>query len=177
MGIEDYEVEVSPYDPRAPWVFERVAEQLAVMLPENAVIEHVGSTAIPGVGGKGILDCLVMVNPDQAAQVAITLWEAGYDEDIQLRHMRADWWYAAGDFDLDDGAVYPIHIHITWTDSTFARDLIDFRNYMRANPDEAAEYERLKRVWAEQSAGERATFTAMKTPYVEAILARARREE
>ncbi len=177
MGIEDYEVEVTPYDPRIPWVFERVAEQLAIMLPENTVIEHVGSTSIPGVGGKGILDCLVMVNPDQAAQVAITLWEAGYDEDIELRHMRADWWYAAGDFDLDGGDSYPVHIHITWTDSTFARDLLDFRDYMLANPDEAVEYERLKRVWQEQSAGQRAQFTAMKAPYVEAILARARREE
>lgn len=177
MDIEDYEVEVAPYDSRAPWVFERVAEQLAVMLPKNALIEHVGSTSIPGIGGKGILDCLVMVNPDQAAQVAITLWEAGYDEDIQLRHMRADWWYAAGDFHLDDGAHYPVHIHITWTGSTFARDLLDFRDYMLANPDEASEYERLKRVWRAQSNGQRSKFTEMKTPYVEAILAKARRQE
>ncbi len=176
MSKPDRSIEVIPYDPMFPAVYAHIAAVLAPMLPENAHIEHVGSTAIPGVGGKGIIDCLIIVNADQAAQVAVTLWEAGYGEDVQLRHMRADWWYAAGDFD-HEGNVYPVHIHISWAASKFANDIVDFRDHLRAHPDVALDYECLKLFWQEEAEGIRSKFTALKSPYVEAILAKARGEE
>ncbi|MCD6360600.1 MAG: GrpB family protein [Armatimonadetes bacterium] len=177
MRIRGHDIELTPYDPQAPRVFAELADHLRPMLPAQARIEHVGSTAVPGLGGKGIIDALVLVEPEQAPQVAAVLWDAGFDMDADKRHQAEDWWYAAGVFERPDGRRYLVHVHVTWPGSRFAADLLDFRDYLRAHPEEAAEYDRLKRKWREQAGDSREKFTNLKSPYVASVLARARAKE
>jgi len=177
MEAESPDTRMAPYDPEAPRVFEELAQVLEQMLPEGARIEHVGSTSIPGVAGKGIIDCLIIVQPDQAAQVAATVWEAGFDDDIEIRHPNQEWWYAAGSFVRPNGERRHVHMHISYAGAGFAADLVRFRDYLRARPEEARRYERLKRRWRREAGDDRRKFTSLKTPYVQGVLARARREE
>ena len=177
MKVHGHDVELTTYDPAAPQVFAELAELLAAMVPEGARIEHVGSTAVPGLGGKGIIDALVLVEPERAAQVAATLWEAGFDDDPDKHHQAEDWWYAAGVFERPSGESYLVHIHVTWFGSRFGTDLLDFRDYLREHPEEAGRYDRLKQQWREEAGENRERFTDLKSPYVASVLARARGRE
>jgi len=177
MQVRGHDVQLTPYDPAAPQVFSELATALRPLLASDAHIEHVGSTAVPGLGGKGIIDALVLVAPHQAEQVAEKLWGAGFDQDADKRHQAEDWWYAAGIFQRPNGERYLVHIHITWPGSRFGQDLLDFRDYLRAHPAEARRYDRLKRRWRRLAGDNRDEFTRLKTPYVAEVLARARAKE
>ena len=76
-------VVVVPYDPRWPQVFRKEKEHLLGSLPGNLVrrIEHFGSTAVPGLAAKPIVDMLVQVTDLAAAQtqIAPALESQGYD--------------------------------------------------------------------------------------------------
>lgn len=177
MQPRGHDVELTPYDPAAPQVFAELAAFLSGLLPDDASIEHVGSTAVPGLGGKGIIDALVLVRPEEAPQVAATLWTSGFDHDEDKRHQAEDWWYAAGYFQRPSGELYLVHIHITWPGSGFGIDLLDFRDYLRAHPEEAQRYDHLKQQWRRQAGDNREQFTSLKTPYVASVLTKARAKE
>ena len=119
----------------------------------------------------------MLVRPDQAPQVAATLWASGFAHDEDKRHQAEDWWYAAGIFQRPNGQRYLVHIHITWPGSSFGQDLLDFRDYLRAHPEEARRYDDLKRQWRRQAGDNREQFTRLKTPYVASVLAKARAKE
>jgi hypothetical protein len=66
------------YDPRAPEVARRVAEIIHRRLPD-VIVEHVGSTAVPGCGGKGVVDLLAPYrNADELAAIKATLDDLGW---------------------------------------------------------------------------------------------------
>lgn len=177
MEARGHDIELTPYDPAAPQVFAELAVLLSDLLPTGARLEHVGSTAVPGLGGKGIIDALVLLPPDQVREATETLWASGFDQDPDKRHQADDWWYAAGVFERPGGGRYLVHIHITWPGSDFGADLLDFRDYLRAHPEEARRYGDLKRQWRRQAGDNREQFTSLKTPYVASVLAKARAKE
>src|SRR5688572_4447384 len=69
LPYETRPVSYHPYDPRAPQVAERV---IALITPglRNATVEHIGSTAIPGCAGKGVIDLMVVYDPEPGALAA-----------------------------------------------------------------------------------------------------------
>src|SRR5262245_44563661 len=77
------EVAIVPYDPRWPELFRREKEHLLSCLPGGLVrrVEHFGSTAVPGLAAKPVIDMLVEVSDLQAARVCIVpvLEAQGYD--------------------------------------------------------------------------------------------------
>lgn len=129
---------VRAYNPAWPEIFaaER-ARLLGVLGDEARAIEHMGSTSIPGLGSKSILDLLVAVR-DMPAAVPL-LVSAGYQEfgGSPCDHEAVWLWNTSAP---DHG----LTIHLCRYDNPWIQTALNFRDYMRAHPEECARYEELK---------------------------------
>jgi GrpB-like predicted nucleotidyltransferase (UPF0157 family) len=159
-------IDITDYDPSWPRWFEREHERLIGALGEMVVaIEHVGSTAVPGVAAKPVLDILMTTRPFPLPATAVAAIEAlGYryrgENGIPGRqyfrtvpHARHLHVYAPGHPDVE---LMPL-----------------FRDYLRAHPETAGEYEALKRTLAERHRLDREAYTEGKHTFVTAIVERA----
>ena len=134
-------VSIQPWDPNAPVVAERVAEIIRSARPDLA-IEHIGSTAVAGLPGKGIID--LSTEADAATIPAIT--EAMYGLGFGPQPGPDPWPPTrpmhVGSYELD-GREYRIHFHVHPRGGDFDHDL-RFRDALRADPDLAGAYARVK---------------------------------
>jgi len=164
------EIEIVDYDPR--WAFlsnEEAARLRAVLDPSLIVgLEHFGSTAIPGLAAKPIIDILIAVRSLAAAR-------ATFVETLQ----KLDYIYWADNPKKDRmffvkgmppfGSKRSHHLHITEPTGELWHRLA-FRDYLRAHPDEAATYERLKKRLAVEHQTDREAYTDAKSAYVESVM-------
>lgn len=168
------EVSIVPYDPRWPASFDDEARCLRRRLPESLVarIEHIGSTAVPGLAAKPIVDILVGVKSLEEAreQVPALLEAEGYDyfwrTDVAPPYM----WFIRRDAE----GRRTHHVHVVGEDSELWERLY-FRDYLREFPDEARRYEQLKRSLCERHPNDRAAYTVGKAEYVRAVTEGAKR--
>ncbi len=160
---------VVPYDPAWPELYQAEVARLTPILAAHdvsLVIEHSGSTAIPGAAAKPVLDILAGRRPaDSREQIIDALVSAGY-------LYRGEQGIPGRDF-FRRGEPRQYHIHLTTIDSSFWRDHRTFRDYLRSHPDAAAEYSALKRDLAAQHPQDREAYIEGKTAFVKAILERA----
>jgi GrpB-like predicted nucleotidyltransferase (UPF0157 family) len=172
------DVSIHPYDPAWPAAFTRERDYLRACLPGDLIgrIEHVGSTAIPGLAAKPIVDMLVEVT-DLAAvrsRVVPLLESQGYDyfwrstkgEDVPPFYA----WFIGRD---PATRMRTHHIHMVERDFPHWESL-RFRDYLIANPDVASEYEALKRRLASEHAHDRVAYTRGKSDFIERVTAVAR---
>lgn len=160
-------VEVVEYDPAWPERFERLREQLANVLgPVAQRIEHVGSTAVPGLAAKPVVDVQVSVAEieDEAAYVP-GIESLGFG----LRYRAPDWRY----FRPRPGLPRLAQVHVNPTGGERERAHLLFRDYLRAHRDRAAEYAVLKRSLAPRFGRDRIGYTDAKEPFIEETLRRA----
>jgi len=170
-------VEIVPYDPRWRLLFAREQSHLIASLPSDLVgrIEHVGSTAVPGLAAKPIVDMLVEVRDLEASKIRIApvleaegydyIWRPTYGDDGPP-------WYAW--FIKRDVSGERTH-HIHMVEPHFPQwDAILFRDYLRAHPEVAAEYAALKRDLAASFPHDRVAYTRGKTEFVTRITDLAR---
>jgi GrpB-like predicted nucleotidyltransferase (UPF0157 family) len=160
---------VVDYDPAWPNAFERLRVRLAPELSEIATaIEHVGSTAVPGLAAKPIVDLDVVVPEAGLVPVAIERLEAlGYvhQGDLGVTGREA--------FRPPTSAPYH-HLSVVVDGSPPHRDHVDLRDYLRRHPDQATRYAARKREVAHLLTTDRAAYLAAKSDIVEELLARAR---
>ena len=131
-----------PYDPRWPQEFAAASAEVAAALGENLLdIHHIGSTAIPGMHAKPVIDMLAVV----ADLGAI---------DARDAQMRALGYEPMGEFGIagrryfrrDNGAGKRTHqVHAFEKGSPHVQRHLAFRDFMRAHPEPAAQYAALKR--------------------------------
>lgn len=170
------EVRIADYDPRWPAMYEAEAARLRAALPPGLVlaVEHFGSTAIPGMAAKPVIDILVAVPSIEAARtLAVGPMEAlGYAFWADNPH-RDRLFFVKG---LPPAAPHRTHhVHMAEPDGEMWQRL-PFRDYLRAHPDEAANYAALKRALAARHGADREAYTAAKTAFVNAIMERASQE-
>lgn len=176
LGLARSTVEVVAHDPRWREAYEREVERLRPQLDSNDAgnggsdadgvrFEHVGSTAVPGLAAKPIVDLLVLVSDrDDAAGVARALEAAGYEE--------------RPDDDVSDRRFFvrgpperrTHYLSLTEVGSDCHREQVAFRDALRADDDLAAEYERHKCRLAEAHPDERSRYTNTKASFVESVL-------
>jgi GrpB-like predicted nucleotidyltransferase (UPF0157 family) len=174
------EIAISPYDPGWPESFRREKEHLQVCLPADLVrrIEHFGSTAVPGLAAKPIVDILVEVTDLQATRerIAPVLEAQGYDYFWRPTHGDDGppfyAWFIKRD--LRTGA-RTHHIHMVERDFVAHWDRLFFRDYLIEKPLVAREYERLKARLATASPRDRIAYTRGKTTFVLEVTEQARR--
>jgi GrpB-like predicted nucleotidyltransferase (UPF0157 family) len=167
------EVEVVNYDPRWPTLFDEEAKRLRAALDPSLIsgLEHFGSTAVPGLSAKPIIDILIAVRSLADAQTSFV--EA-------LRKL--DYVYWADNPKKDRmffvkgmppfGSRRSHHVHVTETHGEMWQRLA-FRNYLRAHPGEAEIYEQLKRRLATEHQTDREAYTDAKSAYIESVMRKA----
>lgn len=156
------------YDPRWPEQFERLRSRIASALgPLAAAIEHVGSTAVPGLAAKPIIDLDVLLDSAASLSEAITrLGTLGYQH-------RGDLGVPGREAFRSPSNDSPHHLYVHGPGSREFRRHVAFRDYLRANREDARAYECLKRTLARQFRDDREAYNLAKTDFVEAILRRA----
>jgi GrpB-like predicted nucleotidyltransferase (UPF0157 family)/predicted N-acetyltransferase YhbS len=163
-GREPGEIVIADYDPDWPRRFELERARIAAALGELARrIEHIGSTAVPGLAAKPIIDVLVTVaDPDDESAFAPELERAGYA--LRVREP---------DHRMFRTPERDVHVHIWSERSTGLARHLAFRDRLRASPEDRAEYELLKRSLAPRKWSDMNRYAEAKGPLIEAILARA----
>ena len=167
------EVRIVEYDPTWPELYAAEAERLQAVLPAGLVssVEHFGSTAVPGLIAKPIIDILVAVRSMQKArEIAVQPLEAiGYAfwfENPRLDRM----FFVKG---LPPAALHRTHhLHIMESGTEMLGQLL-FRDYLRAHPDEASRYGNLKLELMVRYRDDREAYTAAKSTYTNDVIAKA----
>lgn len=162
-------IEIVEPDPAWPAAFEAVASKIREALGEHALaVEHVGSTSVPGLPAKPVIDIdLIVADPTDEASYAPALQAAGF-----LFLFRERRWYEHRFFSLD-APVTNLHV---WgpAASEPARHLM-FREWLREHADDCESYANVKREAAEASerGGESVNqYNARKEGYIRQLLSR-----
>ncbi|WP_369137729.1 GrpB family protein [Modestobacter versicolor] len=160
---------VVAYDERWPRDFAAIREHLLPAFAGLAVtIEHVGSTAVPGLAAKPVIDLdVVVVEAAQVPRAVAALESLGYAHqgDLGIRGREA--------FSVLPGL--PLHhLYVVVHGSPALRDHVDLRDHLRAHPDDAARYAAEKRRLSPLLVSDRDAYVAGKAWLVEELLARAR---
>jgi len=161
-------VQIVPYDPAWPDEFEAEKRQLEpVLAPWLAGgIHHIGSTSVPGLGAKPVIDILAEVRSLEESRAAIeplqelSYWWAPYKTELM------NWFCKPSPEDRTH------HLHLVVPGSPRWREELAFRDALRSTPQTARAYEELKHRLAAEHALDRETYTIAKTEFVEAVLAR-----
>src|SRR4051794_3066234 len=168
-GIEKREIVIADYDPNWAAKFQQHANVLARALGHQALaIEHVGSTSVPGLAAKPIIDIDVLVadSSDEPSYLP-ALVQAGY----VLRVREPDWhqhrMFRTPEFD--------VHVHIFSRGSVELARHLAFRDRLRVNEEDRRLYESVKRKLAQQDWSDMNAYAAAKSEVVEQIIARALR--
>jgi GrpB-like predicted nucleotidyltransferase (UPF0157 family) len=157
------------YDPAWPALFEQERARIAPAVAAFAVsIEHVGSTAVPGLCAKPIIDMLLTVDhfgpPDLYIPALAALGYVFRNDPANVdRH-------AFGVRDAQGHRPVPgFNVHIEHHGGLGVRRFIAFRDYLRAHPETAREYCALKRTLAAAYGADRDGYTVAKTAFVRAV--------
>lgn len=163
------EISIVPYDPAWPRLFEEEKLHLLSCLPRELLgrIEHFGSTAVPGLAAKPIIDMLVEVTSleETRARIAPLLESQGYDYFWRPTHGDNGPPFYAWFINRDAAGNRTHHIHMVESDFVHWDRLL-FRDYLRERPDIAEQYETLKLSLARDYASDRIAYTERKTEFV-----------
>lgn len=159
-------VEVVDYDARWPEAFQRERERLREVLGPLAVaIEHVGSTAVPGLAAKPVLDILVGARPFPLAEEALgALAALGYE-------YRGDGGVPGDQFFRTNPRTR--HLRVVEFGSERWQRCLQFRDYLRDHPEVARAYEALKRDLASRFRDDRGLYGQGKDAFIEGVLREA----
>jgi GrpB-like predicted nucleotidyltransferase (UPF0157 family) len=162
---------IAPYDARWPGEFEAEAQRIGDVFGSAALrIDHVGSTSVPGLAAKPVIDIQISLGSLEPREI--------YDAWLQKLGYAH---FPLGDFDR----VYPFfkrpetwpsshHVHLCVSGSEQERDHLAFRDCLRRDPKAAAEYERLKRSLAAEHHGKtmesQECYSLAKSEFVKSIL-------
>jgi GrpB-like predicted nucleotidyltransferase (UPF0157 family) len=172
------DISVVPYDPRWPGLFEEEKRHLLRCLPKGMIgrIEHFGSTAVPGLAAKPIVDMLVEVSSleETRKNIAPVLEAQGYDY-----FWRPTWGddiapFYAWFIKRDAQGNRTHHLHMIEIDFEHWNRLL-FRDYLIEHPDVAQEYGTLKMKLSERHGKDRVAYTKAKTEFVARVTEKAER--
>ncbi len=166
MNATEAPIEIVPYDPQWPAAFEREHQALAAALAPWLLgpPEHIGSTAVPGLAAKPVIDIMAPVRSLAALRPAIEAARAlGYVHfpyQPELMH-----WFCKPSPELRTH-----HLHLVPAGSALWRDRLAFRDALRVDPALRQAYEELKTGLAATYRHYREAYTDAKSPFIERVL-------
>ncbi len=160
---------VSPYSETWPTLFLAIGEELlAVFSPIEVVVEHIGSTSVPGLAAKPVIDVLLGAHALTDIESRIgPLGELGYayvskyEREIPMRRY----------FVKSSATSLRVHVHGVETGSPIWRAHLAFRDALRTDADLCSRYQSLKLRLAEEYADDKSAYTAAKGPFIQSVLA------
>jgi len=170
LGLNRKSIFLAPHQTEWKSLFDSEAALLRETIRDYVVaIEHIGSTAIPDLEAKPIIDILVGVQTAKDAERCIVpLAEIGYEYRGE-QGIAGRFYFRKG-----TGDVSTHHLNIVETSSDFWRTHLLFRDYLRQHPEVAREYGKLKRELAEKHKGNRPAYTEAKAAFIQRVLQKAR---
>ena len=155
---------VLPYNPKWPEVFQELSGPVVNTLGSLLIsVEHIGSTSVPGLAAKPIIDLSVIVEPEDLEAAKVKIVELGYQY--------------LGDLGVEGRDAFrclrarPRHnFYLCPRDSLGLRNHLAVRDYLRANPEVAKEYGELKLSLAQQYPESVDKYTQSKTDFIIGIL-------
>ena len=169
IGLEHGRAVVIAYQPEWPMLFEQMAAAIRGVAGDRILsVEHVGSTSVPGLPAKPILDLLVGVaNFEKALELIPDLASLGFEfrpnEEIEDRHY----------FRRFEGDLRTHHLSLATPDSNHYRNTIIFRDALRSDRSVAEAYAALKLDLAHRFPYDRPSYQAGKTDFVLGIVAQS----
>jgi GrpB-like predicted nucleotidyltransferase (UPF0157 family) len=163
----DGAIELRPYDLQWPEQYRVEAERVGRVLGTRALrLEHVGSTSVPGLVAKPIIDMLLVVTDSSDEADYVPLMEAaGYT----LRIREPDWY----EHRLFKGPLVNINLHVFSAGCPEIGRMLGFRDHLRVNAEDRELYQRTKQELAARQWRYVQEYADAKTEVVEAIIARA----
>jgi GrpB-like predicted nucleotidyltransferase (UPF0157 family) len=164
------------YNPMWPTLYEEERAQILHAIGEYiGDIQHVGSTSVPGLGAKPIIDIMIGIHNLSLVEKCVQPFQnLGYEYrgefGIPNRH-----YFRKPPDTLSTHRTH--HIHMVETNHDGWRKTLLFRDYLRTHPEDAKQYEELKRTLADKFGSDREGYTDAKTDFIETILAKAASEE
>jgi GrpB-like predicted nucleotidyltransferase (UPF0157 family) len=171
------EISIVPYDSAWPKMFEDEATFLRRKLPQNIVkrIEHFGSTAVPGLSAKPIVDILVEVSSLEETKKQIVpileaegyeyFWRPAFGDNVPP--------YYAWFIKRNAEGKRTHHIHMVEADSELW-DRLYFRDYLRQFSAEAKHYDELKRMLVVEHSNDRVKYTEEKSDFILSLTKKAK---
>lgn len=161
-------VVVQPYSADWPRHFDAVRNELrGVFTSVDVAIEHIGSTSVPALAAKPVVDVLIGAPSLAHIEHRITLlsalgyeYVAKYEAELPMRR-----------YFVKSPMLSPrIHVHAVVTGSTIWREHLAFRAALRTNAALRSEYQELKLQLAARFADNKAAYTEAKDPFIKAVL-------
>lgn len=156
-------MEFHPYQKNFPELFQKEKTRIKKAIGEYDV-EHIGSTAIPGMSGKGIIDIALSINNWQESEDVISkLKKIGYSH-IHPKEDERIFLATNKESKLGD-----CHIHIVLKDSKAYKSLVAFRNYFLSHPEEVPKYSELKKKLWQESGKDRKKYGKLKSKLIKEL--------
>lgn len=161
-------VVVSPYSSEWPAAFALVREELLIAFAPNAVeIEHVGSTSVPGLVAKPVVDVLLGTTSLQEVESKIPVLAAlgyeyipKYERELPCRRY----------FVKPSLASLRVHLHAVERGSRFWSEHLAFRDALRLDASLRSRYQALKLRFATEFADDKASYQHAKAPFIQSVL-------
>ena len=166
-GVEKLKVRIVDYDAAWPSQFDRHAAIIAGALGDTALtIEHIGSTSVPGLAAKPIVDILVAVADSANESTYLPqLDAAGY-----VLRVREPEWHEHRMFRTPQ---QDVHVHVYSAGCPEIERNLLFRDHLRQHADDRRRYEETKRTLAAKEWNDMNDYAAAKTEIIESIIATA----
>ena len=174
QGVPDRQdpIKIVAYDPQWPSLFDRERPRVeAVLLPWLAApVEHIGSTAVPGLAAKPIIDMLAVVSDYDAVAAAVPTmvaigWayapEPGEEQERKLSFCHPDPGWRTH------------HLHVVEHGSPGWPTWLAFRDHLRTHPEDVLEYARIKHELAARDDRDRPAYRAGKAPFITSRIPKA----
>jgi GrpB-like predicted nucleotidyltransferase (UPF0157 family) len=160
-------ISVVNYDPRWPHLFQREAERIQAILRDRALrIEHVGSTSVPGLAAKPIIDILLVVaDSAEESDYAPALEAAGY----RLRIRESEW----HEHRMFKGPDTDLNLHVFSNGCPEIQRMFAFRDWLRKDETDRELYVRTKRELAQSDWKYTQNYADAKTAVIAQIMTRA----
>lgn len=162
---------IASYDPDWPRVYEEESRLIRATVGTLIhSLEHCGSTSVPGLAAKPIIDIIAGVEGREAAEECRKrLTAIGYDDASPGDN--PDWYYCLGKGPHSPG----FHLHLVKEGSTHHLKHIIFRDWLRTHPEDTQAYQELKLNLAEKHRDNRVAYTGSKTEFIDRIVEKAKR--
>lgn len=163
-----------PYDPHFRDIFLQEKDRILKILSFSPRIEHLGSTAVPNLGGKGIIDIFIVVEPNMLEQAKEEIAHAGYDP--RPKEGNAKRFVFVKLAENQYGNLQRYHLHLCTTDSEDFHNNVLFCTYLKNHPESAKEYAEIKKKAAAKANQSKDVYMAIRRPFVEDIIQKAKAE-
>jgi GrpB-like predicted nucleotidyltransferase (UPF0157 family)/adenylate kinase family enzyme len=155
-----------PYSKTFPTLFQKEKQRLNVL--NKFTIEHVGSTAVPGLGGKGIIDIGIGASRNKFEEIKSDLLNLGYS--FRPDFSTEDRLYFAAFLPDQEIETRRYHIHVMDKGNSEWSRMLYFRDYLRAHPEALQEYTSIKKSAAQEANEEGEVYRKLKEPFIQKIL-------